>query len=110
MRHLTASAIMMALTFASLDAMAQTIGDPASGRRFALEVCTPCHLVASDQVSPPRFAKAPDFAAIASNRAMTESALATLLYSPHPTMPNLILSQAEAADVIAYIMSLKRKQ
>lgn len=90
-------------------AMAQTVGDAAKGQRFALQTCTPCHLVAPDQLSPPRFALAPSFEAIANTRAMTESALAAFLYTPHPNMPNIMLSRDEAADVIAYILSLKRK-
>jgi mono/diheme cytochrome c family protein len=92
-----------------IGAMAQTVGDPAKGQRFALQVCTPCHLVAPDQLSPPRFALAPSFEAIANTRAMTESALAAFLYSPHPNMPNIMLTRDEAADVIAYILTLKRK-
>ena len=43
--------------------------DPAAGKAFALEVCTPCHVVAPDQLSPRRFAVAPDFNAIANTPA-----------------------------------------
>lgn len=90
-------------------AVAQPMGDPVAGRAFALEACTPCHTVATDQLSPPRFAVAPDFRAIANTRAMTETALHAFLSTPHPTMPNLILSQHEQDDVIAYILSLHHK-
>ena len=45
-----------------------TAGDPAAGRAFALQVCTPCHVVARDQVSPSRFSIAPSFADIANTR------------------------------------------
>lgn len=89
-------------------ALAQGMGDPAKGRAFALEACTPCHVVAADQLSPRRFSVAPDFAAIANTSGMTESALHAFLSTPHPTMPNLILSQKEQDDVITYILSLKR--
>ncbi len=82
-------------------------GDAAAGRRFASEACTPCHVVAAGQRSPPRFATAPDFRAIANTRAMTATALAAFLHSPHPTMPNLILNDEEARDVISYILSLR---
>lgn len=84
-------------------------GDPATGRAFALQTCTPCHLVAPDQLSPPRFAKAPSFDAIANTLAMTASALHAFLASPHPTMPNLILSPQETDDVVAYILSLRHR-
>jgi hypothetical protein len=35
--------------------------------------------------------------------------LQVFLVTPHPTMPNLVLTDSEAADVIAYILSLKKK-
>ncbi len=38
---------------------------------------------------------------------MTATALAAFLRSPHPTMPNLILNDEEARDVISYILSLR---
>jgi hypothetical protein len=39
---------------------------------------------------------------------MTELALNVFFRSPHPSMPNLILPAADARNVIAYILSLKR--
>jgi mono/diheme cytochrome c family protein len=83
-------------------------GDPAAGREFALQACTPCHVVSNKQVSPPRFAIAPSFDAIANHDTTTASGLHAFLSTPHPTMPNLILTPREQADVILYIMSLKR--
>jgi hypothetical protein len=35
-------------------------------------------------------------------------ALSAFLRSPHPTMPNLVLSDRQSNDAIAYILSLKR--
>jgi len=96
-------------TMANVGARAQTVGHPAAGRSFALQVCTPCHLVAADQISPKRFITAPDFPAIANTLAMTELALHVFLSNPHPTMPNLVLTPQEQDDVIAYIVSLRRK-
>ena len=84
-------------------------GDPASGRAFALEVCSSCHVVADDQSSPPRGRSAPSFAAIANTRAMTSNALHAFLAMPHPTMPNLILTPEQTDDVVAYILSLRRR-
>lgn len=83
-------------------------GDPGTGRAFALQVCTPCHVVSRRQLSPPRFAVAPTFEAVANAPTTTASGLHAFLSTPHPTMPNLILSRQEQRDVIAYIMSLKR--
>ena len=81
-------------------------GNPAAGRAFALETCTPCHLVSPDQLSPRRLA-GPPFKAIANTRGMTATALHAFLTTPHPTMPNLILSPQEANNVIAYNVSLR---
>jgi mono/diheme cytochrome c family protein len=82
-------------------------GDRGKGRSFALDNCRPCHVVAADQRSPVRFANAPDFRSIANAPQTTPLRLNTWLTNPHPTMPSLRLNPAEAADVIAYIMSLK---
>lgn len=83
-------------------------GDPATGRAFALQVCTPCHVVARKQLSPPRFAVGPSFDSIAKAATTTPSGLRAFLSTPHANMPNLILTRQEQRDVIAYIMSLKR--
>jgi hypothetical protein len=37
----------------------------------------------------------------------THLSLIVWLTNPHPTMPSLVLSPQEAADVIAYIQSLR---
>jgi mono/diheme cytochrome c family protein len=91
------------------DAQAQRgQGDAAVGRAFALQVCTPCHVVSRHQLSPPRFAVGPAFDAIANDATTTPSGLHAFLSTPHPTMPNLILTRLEQRNIIAYIMSLKR--
>ena len=94
-----------------LDAIGQSSvepGDPGIGRDFALGNCRPCHVVAADQASPIRFANAPDFHAIADATTTTTFGLTVWLTNPHPTMPTLVLSPAETANVIAYIRSLRR--
>jgi hypothetical protein len=40
---------------------------------------------------------------------MTGTALTVWFQTSHPTMPNLILTAAEKADVIAYILSLRQR-
>ena len=101
-----------ALSMAAVSAGAQETppgGDPQAGRAFALEVCAACHVVSSRQLAPARFAVAPSFHAIANTTGMTALALRVFLTTPHKTMPNLILHPDEAADVIAYILSLRDK-
>jgi len=82
-------------------------GNPRAGHDFALQTCTLCHLVSSRQQSPPRVAKGPTFSAIANTRSTTALSLQAFLTTPHPTMPNLVLSPDETANVIAYILSLR---
>jgi len=77
------------------------------GRSFALANCRPCHFVEPGQGAQIRFANAPDFKAIAASPRTTDLSLNVWLRNPHPTMPTLVLTRQEAADVIAYILSLR---
>ncbi len=87
-------------------AAAQNFGDADKGHRFAREVCASCHSIekgALHSVEP----FAPTFETIAKTPGMNERALSIFMRTPHPTMPNLVLSDDEIADVFAYITSLK---
>lgn len=83
-------------------------GDPVLGRALALKVCVECH-----QVEPgEREGELPDppaFQNLADTPAMTPLALRVFLTTPHGDMPNLILTDAEVDDVIAWIHSLKSR-
>jgi cytochrome c len=83
------------------------MGDPEAGLALARQTCAACHLVERGQAPPAEKRTAPAFMAIANTRAMTARALRVFLFTPHPTMPNLILSPREADDVSAYILSLR---
>jgi hypothetical protein len=50
---------------------------------------------------------APNFTSIATTLGMTDRALRVWLQSSHPTMPNVVLTQDERDDVIAYILGQK---
>ncbi len=82
-------------------------GNVQAGFRFAQNNCRPCHVVKANEGSVIRFANAPDFFAIADMPSTTSFSLNVWLRNPHPTMPSLILSRQEAADVVAYILSLR---
>ena len=84
-------------------------GNVQAGLRFAQNNCRPCHVVQANEGSAIRFANAPDFFAIADMPSTTSFSLNVWLRNPHPTMPSLILSRQEAADVVAYILSLRGK-
>lgn len=83
-------------------------GNPRSGLAFALNNCRPCHVVTAGQGSAVRFANAPDFSAIARKKGTTPYSLNVWLTNPHPTMPTVTLTPTETANIIAYIMSLRR--
>lgn len=86
-------------------ALSQTAGDPARGLTYAKKVCAECHGVEAVDDQSPNTA-APTFKAVVNTRGMTGTALAVWLQSPHPSMPELILPEADRNDVIAYILSL----
>jgi mono/diheme cytochrome c family protein len=114
MMNRTAATIALALLLvgASHAARAQLAlpnGDVEKGRAFALEACSVCHVVAPQQRTPPRIANAVSFRSIANTEGMTGMKLQAILSTPHAVMPNLILTPEEAADVIAYIMSLRNR-
>ena len=113
MRKVLAAALIAILSGTLFqDAGAQTsgmTGNARAGRAFALQVCALCHVVAPGQLTPPRFTTAPSFRSIAELPSTTALSLQVFLVSPHPTMPNLVLKETEAANVIAYILSLKKK-
>jgi mono/diheme cytochrome c family protein len=80
-------------------------GDPAGGADLAREVCAECHLVSEDQMVDPGVG--PSLLEVAEHPATTEMSLRAFLQTPHPTMPNLILSPEETDDIIAYLLALK---
>jgi mono/diheme cytochrome c family protein len=82
-------------------------GDPAMGRRTAETMCSDCHAVDPKAVS--RGSNAPAFAAIAHEPSATVLSLNAFLRSNHRSMPNFILARADADNIVAYILSLKRR-
>jgi len=82
-------------------AFGQLVGDPAAGKRLAEATCQECH--GAQNTSH----KAPAFSAIAAMPSTTAQSLDVFLSTSHPTMPNLILSDTDRGDLIAYILSLR---
>lgn len=82
-------------------------GDVSAGREFAIANCSECHLVVQRRRAKRPASAPPDFADIAATPGMTRAALFVFLHTPHPTMPNLVLSDRNSNDIAAYILSLK---
>lgn len=100
-------AVVLAAVAGGGTALAQTIGDPAAGRRLAEAWCMECHAIGLKTVDGVR--PGPDFAAIARRPKTTPLSLNVFLRSNHDNMPNLILRRDEADDIVAYILTLKEQ-
>ncbi len=101
--------IALAALFAQAAAAQELPGDPQEGRALAATVCADCHAI-DKGVLEADSGGAPSFQSIANNPAMTALAIRVFLRTPHADMPDLILSNAEADDLIAYILGLKRRK
>ena len=86
-------------------AMAQPAlaADASNGARLAMRWCAACHVVANDQREAN--ADAPPFEEIA--KRFSEPGLTTFLLDPHAKMPDMNLTRFEAADIAAYVGTLK---
>jgi mono/diheme cytochrome c family protein len=80
--------------------------DADHGFDLAKRWCAACHLVDNDQKQANT--DAPPFAAIARKTDFTPEKVAFFLLDPHPKMPNFPLSRSEAADIAAYIGTLRK--
>jgi mono/diheme cytochrome c family protein len=78
-----------------------------AGRQTAQRVCGECHAI-EGPAPPPGSAAAPPFSAIAAMPSTTELSLRAFFQTPHDKMPNLVLSPGDTANVIAFILSLRR--
>jgi mono/diheme cytochrome c family protein len=78
--------------------------DPANGEHLARQWCAACHVVAPDQKQAN--ADVPTFAAIAKLPGFSRDKIAYFLLDPHPKMPNMSLTRAEAGDLADYIDTL----
>jgi mono/diheme cytochrome c family protein len=100
---LLAAATAAALIVAGLPARA---ADPANGERLAQRWCAACHVV-SRAPSGSATDQAPPFATVARTPGLDAARIALFLLNPHPKMPDMGLTRAEAADLAAYIVTLK---
>ena len=94
------------LSFIALAAPASAwAADAANGKRLAERWCATCHIVSPGQQRGTT--QTPPFSEMAKKPHMDAPALALFLLLPHPKMPDMALSRNEAADLAAYIVSLK---
>jgi mono/diheme cytochrome c family protein len=99
--------LVLAMAVLGMPALAQDLpGSPALGHDMARRDCSGCHAVERDEL-PYETGGIPPFQAVARDPAVTETALRVFLRTTHPSMPNIMLTQDEIDNVVAYILSLK---
>jgi mono/diheme cytochrome c family protein len=92
---------------ATLPVFAQDLpGDVSAGKQIATSWCAACHRIDSNAVV---IGSVPDFYAIANLPSTTALSLKVFLQTSHNKMPNYQLTRSETDDVIAYILSMKKK-
>lgn len=101
--------LLLALAALSAPVAAQTeAGSVAAGQRLAETWCANCHRVAPTGPGPATDS-APAFAAVAAMPSTTALSLRVFLQTPHRNMPNFQLSGEQTDDLIAFILSLRRR-
>lgn len=105
LRGVLAACLLLAAM--SADA-AEPVSNPRAGERMARQWCAECHMVAEDQKRPV-VAGVPTFRGLANDPKVSEYRIRMFLVTPHPVMPNFMLSAQETEDIVAYFRSLKVK-
>jgi mono/diheme cytochrome c family protein len=106
MRTALSNAALFVIATIALSGSTVMAADADHGAELAKRWCSTCHLVDSRQAQAS--ADVPPFATIARNSDFTAEKVAFFLLDPHPKMPNFPLSRNEAADIAAYIGSLRK--
>lgn len=107
--HMTAGVLLATFASDTGTASAQDLpGDPDKGLELAATVCANCHAIEAGLMHTGA-SGAPSFQSIADNPTATPLALRVFLGTPHRNMPDLILTEAEREDVIAYIVDLREQ-
>lgn len=82
-------------------------GEPEAGQEIAARWCASCHATTGDPGT--RTDVTPSFPAIAAKPTTSELSLRVFLQTPHDRMPDLQLSRQETDDLVAYLLSLRRR-
>lgn len=98
----------IAVVAAPYPVAASNAGDPDAGHEIAVKWCSDCHVVGREQRRGTSTG-APTFTAIADMNTTTWLGLHAFLQTPHHRMPDLHLTREEGDDLVAYIMSLRRR-
>jgi len=102
LRSLIRASTFLATTVAATTAFA---ADAQNGLRIAQRWCASFHVITAEQRTATD--QAPPFRTIARIPNFDASKIALFLIDPHPKMPDMSLTRDDAADLAAYIASLK---
>jgi cytochrome c len=106
MRTINVSLIALVAVLTGLHPIAaQNAGNAEAGRELAIAWCAECHRVESKSYG----VFEADLIAVANLPSTTALSLRVFLQTSHKEMPNFALTPAQTDDIIAYILSLRRK-
>jgi mono/diheme cytochrome c family protein len=77
-----------------------------AGLGIAQRMCGECHAVSKGESTSPH-PQAPSFLSVALARGQTETSLRVWMQSPHRSMPDFNLGEADSHALVAYILSLR---
>ena len=115
------AAVLSTLTLCNVASFTSASEPPASrmshGERLAREICSACHVVASDQEFPPLLREpAPSFAEIANRQGIDEQSLRRFITTTHwdqntlpMSMPSMQLNADQVRAVSRYILTFKTR-
>ena len=95
------TATLVSLIFVTIIAGLTRAADVQQGETLAKRWCQSCHLISNEQRSAST--QVPPFSEVAKTENFDAAKLALFLLAPHPRMPDMNLTRAEAADLAAYI-------
>jgi mono/diheme cytochrome c family protein len=104
--RLSVALLAASLTLSVAHAQQPLPGDSRRGKDVAASFCRGCHLIAPDDRGPVPDG-VPSFMAMAAKQGQSTAALEASLVGKHPVMPASPITSQQAADVVAYIMTLR---
>lgn len=99
--------LALAATAVCLQIQSSGAADIAHGQQLALRWCASCHSMDAENARTTTDVPQP-FVDVARRSDFDVNRLALFLLDPHPVMPNMALTRVEAADLAAYIYSLRK--
>ena len=100
------TAVGVSLGIINLGCAQDLPGDIQSGKRLAQAWCSNCHRI---DANAGVVDGAPDFYSVANLPSTTALSLKVFFQTNHRDMPNFHIGPSEADDLIAYILSLKKR-